>query len=275
MIKRFFPGILLFAFIQSINSSPGIVDTSPFTNDTLIDAGGHKMHFVVIKAGEPTILLEAGGGDDASQWETVQRKLSTETNATIISYDRAGFGKSELPGTAYDIRKEAQDLHYCLGLLGTRKLILVAHSYGAFLTQAYQFMYPLAITAIILADPNTVPFVDSIGFAMLTRISFDTTKPLSNTQKADVRQTIAFRSTIETLREMPFSKNIPLTILSAEKDWWPLPQWNQWWKNSHQSIVSSAPNRALIIAKGSSHNVPQEQPGVIVDAIINILKGLR
>ena len=274
MIKQFFFGVLLLVFIQNKNSSSDKVDFISFAKDTLIDVGGHKLHFVVIKAGEPTILLEAGGGDDASQWEAVQRKLSTETNATIISYDRAGFGKSELPGTAYDIKKEAQDLHHCLGLLGTRKLILVGHSYGAFLNQAYQFMYPQATTAIILADPNTVPFVDSMGFKMLMRISFDTTKPLSSIQKADVRQTIALRNTIETLRAMPFSKNIPLTLLSAEKNWWPLPQWNQWWKNSHYSIASAAPNRTLIIAKGAAHNIPKEQPGIISDAIINMLKGL-
>ena len=273
MINQFFLVTALFVFFaHNESSSLLMVNQILSTKDTLIDVGGHKLHFVVTKAGEPTILLEAGGGADASQWKEIQHKLANETNATIISYDRAGFGKSELPGVPYNLKKEVQDLHKGLQSLGVTKIILAGHSYGAFLNQAYQFIYPKTVTAIILADPNNVEFVDSIGFDMLTRISFDTTKPLSITQKADVRQTIAFRNTIKALRDMPFSGNIPITVISAGKEWWPFPQWNRWWKNSHQAIANTAQNRTLIIADGSAHNIPKERPDVIADAIMKVLK---
>lgn len=272
MIKCFFLSLALFNFTR-IYSAPTIkVSQIHSTKDTSIDIGGHKLHFVVTRAGEPVILLEAGGGADASQWKDVQQKLANETNATIISYDRAGYGKSELPNTPYDIKKEIQDLHKCLQTLGVNKIIFVAHSYGAFLSQAYQFTYPEEVREIILADPNNVIFVDSIGERILMQIPFDTTKSLTTTQKADVRQTIAFPNTIEKLRSMPYSKNIPLTVISAGKEWWPFPQWNRWWRNSQQSIVDFQENGTFIIAEGSAHNIPKERPDIIVEVIMKAIK---
>ena len=272
MIRYFFLGMVLFSFTR-IYSTPAIkVSEIHSAKDTLIDVGGYKLHFVVTKAGEPVILLEAGGGADASQWEEIQQRLANETNATIISYDRAGYGKSELPNTPYNIKNEIRDLHKCLQTLGVNKIILVAHSYGAFLSQAYQFVYPESVREIILADPNNIIFVDSIGVKILMQIPFDTTKPLTITQKADVRQTIAFPNTIETLKGMPYSNNIPITVISAGKEWWPFPQWNRWWRNSQQSIVNLQQNRTFIMAEGSAHNIPKERPDLIVEAIIKAIK---
>jgi pimeloyl-ACP methyl ester carboxylesterase len=273
MTKHLFTGALFFILVAHTGRAfPFIITHVPDTKDTLIDVGGYKLHFVITRAGEPAILLEAGGGADASQWEAVRQKLATETDATIISYDRAGFGQSESPNTPYSLEKEVEDLHKCLETLGVNKIILVGHSYGAFLCQAYQFIYPKTIKAIILADPNNVPFVDSIGARILMNIPFDTTKPLTTTQRADVRQTIAFPYTITTVKKMPFSKEIPMVVISAGKDWWPFPQWNTWWKSSHQSIVNAAPNRKLIKAEGSAHNIPKDSPETIVNAIQDMLK---
>jgi pimeloyl-ACP methyl ester carboxylesterase len=273
MIKSFFIGLLLFfSFVHRDRGSSFIIDQVSGTKDTLIDVGDHKLHFVITKKGEPTILLESGGGADASQWEGIQQKLANETNVTVISYDRAGYGKSELPNTSYSLKTDVQDLHKCLKTLGINKIVLVGHSYGAFLSQAYQFMYPENVRAIILADPNNVTFVDSIGIRILMQIPFDTTKPLSIIQKADVRQTIALPNTIETLREMPYSNDIPITIISAGKDWWPFPKWNKWWKNSHQLIVNASKKGILIKAEGSAHNIPKERPDIIVNAIMETIK---
>ncbi|HKG08352.1 MAG TPA: alpha/beta hydrolase [Pedobacter sp.] len=64
--------------------------------DTLIDVGGYKLHFHVIKGKGTPILFESGGGDDASIWNALLPNIHKKLGATLITYDRAGFGKSTI-----------------------------------------------------------------------------------------------------------------------------------------------------------------------------------
>jgi pimeloyl-ACP methyl ester carboxylesterase len=68
---------------------------------------------------------------DSTEWNALAPRLAQETGATVIAYDRAGFGKSDLPETKYDLREDTAALWRGLGTLGLdRNLILVGHSYG-------------------------------------------------------------------------------------------------------------------------------------------------
>ncbi len=75
--------------------------------DTMITVGENRLHFQIIEGGSPTILLEAGGGMDLTEWADLAPRLARETSATVVSYDRAGFGKSDLPETPCDMKVEA------------------------------------------------------------------------------------------------------------------------------------------------------------------------
>ena len=62
---------------------------------------GHKMRIDCTGSGSPTIVLEAGGGNDGLIWGGVQPVLAKTTR--VCSYDRAGFGWSDAlspPGLA-------------------------------------------------------------------------------------------------------------------------------------------------------------------------------
>jgi pimeloyl-ACP methyl ester carboxylesterase len=76
--------------------------------ETLIRVGKYNLNFSVIGGGNLTILLEAGGGMDSREWNRLAPELALKTGATIVSYDRAGFGKSDLPETPHDMREEVE-----------------------------------------------------------------------------------------------------------------------------------------------------------------------
>jgi pimeloyl-ACP methyl ester carboxylesterase len=106
--------------------------------DAFVDVGGDRLHFHIMQGrGVPT-LFEAGGGDDATVWNDVLKPIADITGTTLIAYDRAGFGKSEL-NTAeqnidkHGIRNGLEGLETALTKLGyTGNIMLVAHSYGGF-----------------------------------------------------------------------------------------------------------------------------------------------
>jgi pimeloyl-ACP methyl ester carboxylesterase len=63
--------------------------------DTMVDVGGYRMHLVVHRGSEPvTVVMESGGGDDVAGWAGVDSALARRTGATVVAYDRAGFGRS-------------------------------------------------------------------------------------------------------------------------------------------------------------------------------------
>jgi pimeloyl-ACP methyl ester carboxylesterase len=243
--------------------------------DTMIEIDEVNLHFMISRGGETTVLLEAGGGADASQWTEIQKRLSIETAATVISYDRPGFGGSDLPGTPYDLVKEVKNLHECLARLGTKRIILVSHSYGAFLTLAYQSAFPQNVDGIILLDPNSVRFVDSVGASMLSRLPFDTSGSLTKLQKAEVRQATALERTMESVRAMTFAKEIPVTVVTAGVGWWPFARLNEWWRDSHKQIAQQVNSGTLVVAEGATHNIPAQKAELVVKLIKDQLNGVK
>jgi len=250
---------------------------SPTVKDTLTDVGAYRLHFRVVAGRPPTIVLESGGGADASQWSTLQPQLARETGLAVVSYDRAGFGESDLPLSTYNAIEEIQGLRAGLERLGLAKeVILVGHSYGGLLNQLYANKYRDSVKGIVLIDPNTVAFVDAIGGPeKLMDIPFDTTPPLTKIQKAGIRQIKAFAETVEMVRSAPIPKDIPVLLITAGKPWWPTRKESDAYRAGHESIVGGAPNRSLVVAEGSGHNIPGERPDVVTAAIERLISSIR
>lgn len=77
------------------------------------------------------ILFESGAGNDRGIWDTLLKPLHYSLGATLITYDRKGFGKSEIDTTDLNIITEIKGLEIALQKLGfVDKYFLVAHSLG-------------------------------------------------------------------------------------------------------------------------------------------------
>ena len=101
------------------------------TIDTLLDVGDYKLHFNIYKNSGIPILFESGGGYDGTVWNDVVRRLHDSINATLITYDRAGMGKSGIDTNNINILSEVKGLETALKKLGyTKDIFLVAHSFG-------------------------------------------------------------------------------------------------------------------------------------------------
>jgi len=194
-----------------------------------------------------------------------------------VSYDRAGFGESDLPSSPYNASEEVDGLHKGLKRLGLAKeVFLVGHSYGGLLNQLYAYKYPKSVKGMVLIDPNTVAFVDAIGGPkQLMEVPFPTTPPLSKLQQAGIRQINAFDKTIELVRKTTIPGYIPVTVITAGKPWWPTQKQSDAYRAGHETIVAGAPNRLLVVAEGSGHNIPGERPDIVVSSIQDLIRKLH
>lgn len=99
--------------------------------DPIDRVGEFNLNFRIIPGSETTILLESGGGPQLNYWGRLPDMLARQTGATVVAYDRAGVGKSDLPSTPYDVREDASMMWQALGSLGLDKhVILIGHSCG-------------------------------------------------------------------------------------------------------------------------------------------------
>jgi hypothetical protein len=65
------------------------------TIDTLLDVGGYRLHFRIMKGKGMPILFKGGSQADVSVWDTILKPVADVTHATLITYDRPGDGSSE------------------------------------------------------------------------------------------------------------------------------------------------------------------------------------
>jgi len=103
--------------------------------------------------GDPTVILDSGGGVPAVGWIKVQPEVAKF--ARVCSYDRAGYGWSEpgpLPRTSLQIARELKALLEAAGEPGP--YVLVGHSFGGFNIRVYTGLYPRDVVGLVLVDAS-------------------------------------------------------------------------------------------------------------------------
>ena len=285
-IRSFLAAALFFAFLTLSVSL--VQATRPLSNleaeviETLVQAGKYRLNFQVIEGGNLTILLEAGGGMDSREWNKIAPELARKTGATVVSYDRAGFGKSDLPETPHDMREEVEWLWEGLQKLNLDKnLILVGHSFGGWMIRLFASEHPEAVRGMVFVDPFTNEIVDLLGVEYLDnhpmagKIPFDTSQPdkLSKYQRALVRMVgDGLSPKIETMRKTSIPSGIPVLVLTSGKPFLPKPEEQEAWRLSHEQMTASIEGATLIVAEESDHMVPGRQPDLIIEAVMKVIQ---
>jgi len=252
--------------------------------EKLVDVGGYNLNFRIIKGEGLTILLEAGGGMDSTEWNALAPRLAKETGATVVAYDRAGFGKSDLPETKCDLREDTAALWRGLRTLGfDRNLVLVGHSYGGFLIRFEAAEHPEAVRGLVFVEPFTVEFVDILGIEycnnhpMMGKLPFDISQPekLSKVQRALVRMVGApgnnLAEKIAVMRLAVVPEGIPVRLMTAGIAFLK-PEEHKAWREAHERFAASMKGARLVVAEKSGHMIPGSEPDLLVSVVSEVVR---
>jgi pimeloyl-ACP methyl ester carboxylesterase len=275
--------VLLVALVAGAcggGSSSGRADGEPTTiepstiespSGQLVDIGGRAL-FVECRGSEgPTVVLEAGLTGEHRTWDQVLDDLDPETR--VCAYDRANTGASDPAPTPRSALDVVEDLRALLGELDEGPpYLLGGFSFGGIFAQVYAAEHPEEIAGLVLIESNH-PDEDRQFERHLTRaqIAADRKETQSNPEGIDV-----FLS-FEQARAAGPLPPVPLIVVTATRsEGWP-PGWDAevfdtLRAEQQADLARRSPQGRQIFAKGSGHDVPNERPDVVSDAIQQVLE---
>jgi len=245
----------------------------------LVDVDGHKIAFHVTPGHGPTIVLDAGGGLDSSYWDALVPELAKRTGSEVITYDRAGFGASDDVSGAWNVHSAARDLAVGLEKLhANHRVILVSHSLAGEIATYVVGQHPKWFVGAVLVDANVPDYFTeeaiARGMAIYAPILAATkAAPPSKSGRQLLAVADSFVETSRAFHRVTWPTSVPAIVIVSEKTPFDNSADAQWWKDAHAQFAKRAPNRRLVIAAGSSHDVAHDRPDVIVSAISDMAAG--
>lgn len=158
MIKKFIliPSCIIWVFIVGIiyQSVSTKIDHYLYPPPgKKVDIGGYSLHINIQGSKGPTVILDAGMGLNSLDWSLVQPKIAEF--ARVCSFDRAGYGWSDLSPLERTSQSIVEELHH---LLIQAKIpppyILVGHSFGGVNMRLFASYYPHEVFGVVLVESS-------------------------------------------------------------------------------------------------------------------------
>lgn len=249
--------------------------------DARVDVGGYKLQISCTGQGSPTVVLDAGLGGDSRTWQKLKPQIGAFTR--VCAYDRANLGRSDPPSrdvrriesrTFIELRSggdAVRDLHTLLtNAKETGPYVLVGHSFGGLVSMMYAAQYPNDVVGMVL--------VDSVHPDQARRLT-----PLMTPEEAQVEQSAALQNregfdlnqVLDEARATDWRSNIPLMVLAQGRPESPATERSTRegaiWRAMQEEHARRSPNGRLIIAEKSGHNIHNDEPGLVVTAIRDVV----
>jgi len=245
--------------------------TQSQTIDTLVDVGNHKLHFNIIKGTGIPILFEAGGGSDGTVWNSILKPIAEITGATLITYDREGFGKSTINTLETEVSKHGMlnsllDLETGLKKLGYNKqIMLVSHSFGGYFSTLYSVRNPNLVKSIVLIDVNH-NFMEKFVESDLKKQEL--LIPQWKKNKLGIYYMASnIRETVKMMSEISIPKNIPVVDFVSGIPSFKETEKVEHWKECHKKFVESHPKSIGITAFECGHGIWFDNPNLVITTI--------
>jgi len=242
----------------------GSPSSSPTPVVQEVDVGGYHMVIECEGEGSPTVVFDAGAGNDRSTFEGIVFDLRETTR--VCAYDRAGIGSSEFRPTAAHttLRDLADELARLLDGAGVDEpVVLASHSLGGGIAQFFVDRYPTHVAGLVFIDPTAIPgFVDWFGPEVEDGAGI----------------AIDMRRTFREWKRLGSWGSIPLFVLTQNfkgDDGALPPRFRRYFRSVHDELAARSSDALHVIAVDSGHFIYQTSPELVTAAIVEVVEAVR
>ena len=267
----------------------------------LVDVGGYRLHIHCQGQGLPALIFDSGTGGFSLEWMQVQKVLSRHTR--VCSYDRAGYGWSDMGPLPRTSRRITQELRTLLGRAGVSGPYIVAgHSFGGYTAQLFARHYPQDTAGLVLIDSSHPEQVERLpapergeprtdihrarSYLVSKPVMHpnfpDETKTLAHWMMQRWRQVLTWREEMNGLpvsaRQVRFSSpmpKVPMVVLTRGLRVWPNNDYGnemeRIWMELQDELSLLSDNSVHLIAEHSGHLIHLDQPELVINAVQTFL----
>ncbi len=241
---------------------------------SFVDIGGaQKLCTYMGGEGENTVVFESGLGVDGSTWLESGVFDSIGKDNQVIAYDRQGYGKSTAANDTRGMQALVADLDIVINKKSKNsKVIIVGHSLGGAIARAYAIQHPDKVKALLFIEPNNENFKQ---YATMDQAHEDTLVQ----QFTSAKMTGAAMESAQLIENVIFFKklstlpDIPVIVITSTKTDSEMTEENvKDWLLAHESLGKGITSFTHIKTDKSGHFVYLEDPNLVIDYIIKLLK---
>lgn len=262
-----------------------IPDASIKKMEKLVDVGGGKLDCTVYGEGSPTIVLLSGGRAPQVYWNPVVPDIAEKT--TVLTYDRAGCGKSPLGDQPAHGMQSARDLDALLRELDLPKpYVVVGHSYGGKIARLFTSLYPEDVGGLILEDTQHEDVLEEER-KILKGEDLQILEGMLVMMKGrdpPVTEIDYIGITAEQVRKSRPLPEIPFLVISSGKRMREVPrafsaearlELAELNRELQRRLVNLIPGGKQIIVEDAGHNIHVEKPEALILPVLEMVTEVR
>ena len=227
-------------------------------HDALVTLGGDRLHVETIGESGPTVVLEAGLGNDSTTWKSIAGPIAAF--ARVVLYDRVGLGQSSQLKDSRAAITADEVAYRLLALLAADDIhppyFLVGHSLGGLYMQMFARKYPKEVSGVVLLESSSTEAPSELK----------TRAKLAPGTAAYLEEEGVAESKRQVRNAGPFP-DVSLTVIAATDHGPYFREWEPTLMQLQQQLATLSPQGSLIVAQGSGHDVQLDRPETVIEAV--------
>jgi len=257
------------------------------------EIGPHKLFYQLQGKGSPLVIIDVGAGESFRSWTPIVAEIAKE--ATVLIYDRAGYGQSAPGPLPRDAKSEASDLWALLEKAALKgPFVLVGHSLGGLNMQVFGHDHPEAVAGMVLCDPPPRDWLEGGSFPKLRQLFMRTVDEFTRAaeraeqsndpaerNRAPFLRTLSsehkemFGNTAKQVLSIPSFGRTRIIVIAAARSNAAFGEeadaFQKYWieESRKLSLLSSAGE--FVLAERSGHQIHRDAPGLVLAAVKKLI----
>lgn len=275
---------------------------------------GRRLRTITAGEGDgPLVVFEAGMSAPAAEWVHTQREISVHVRT--LSYDRAGYGGSDTDPADRTLERIVDDLTGLLDAVGeTRPVVLVGHSWGGPILRLFGERHPERVAGLVFVDASLAEVMSegdartiaraftvmgllarlgAFGQKMIMKFTFP--QGLSaeistadqaimvrdyasvSAMRAGSREAAQIGAALPTMRRLQAAgtPDVPTICLQSGRVDRGMATARPLLNRTAVELMAAVPRGRVVVAEGTGHLVPQENPAATRAAIVEVVDAVK